>query len=396
VRIAVFDYKVNRNNPIGGCHLRMLRALASEHDFTVFAVEFDNPHPDRIKWVRVPVPMRPLALLFVTFHVVAPILYLLHLMRTGRRFDLVQGVESNLLFGDISYSHFCHRAYLKHHWRQSGQAGFRGFLNWLDHFVHACLERPAYQRAKGIVAPSRGLARELNREYPFAANKIRVLPNAVDADRLRMPAGFDRKAFRKGIGLSPADTAFVFVALGHFERKGLPLLLEALSRMDDPTAKLIIVGGAPDLVQSYQPRIGEMNCRGRVHFAGMQADVRPYFWAADAFAFPSLYETFSLVAYEAAAAGLPLIVPRLNGIEEIIRDGDNGFIIGRTVDDAVSALRRFLTLAAEQRRAMGRQARAAAAAYDNARFVGEWAEFYRQWAALPASHPQQAPEPARH
>jgi hypothetical protein len=100
LRIAVFDYFLTRNNPIGSCHLAMLRALATEHDFTVFAVEFENPWPQKIRWVRVPAPKRPLALLFVVYHLMAPLCYLLYRLR-GAKFDLVQALESNLVFADI-------------------------------------------------------------------------------------------------------------------------------------------------------------------------------------------------------------------------------------------------------------------------------------------------------
>ena len=47
---------------------------------------------------------------------------------------------------------------------------------------------------------------------------------------------------------------FVFVTLGHFERKGLPMLLEALA-MDEPPlegARLWVVGGEPGVVASYR------------------------------------------------------------------------------------------------------------------------------------------------
>ena len=99
----MFDYRVTRNNPAGGCHLRLLRALSCEHQFTVFSVEFENPSPGRIEWVRIPAPMRPLAFLFVSFHLLAPVYYLLYRLRTRTRFDLVQMVESNLSFGDVCY-----------------------------------------------------------------------------------------------------------------------------------------------------------------------------------------------------------------------------------------------------------------------------------------------------
>src|ERR1700712_2187568 len=133
MRIAVFDYQVIRSNPIGGCHLRMLRALAQEHDFTVFSVAFENPCPEKITWVRVPVPLRPLALLFIAYHLMAPVVYWLYRLRTGVRFDLVQMVESNLSFGTISYTHFCHTSFLKNQWKETQASGLRGALRWLDH-----------------------------------------------------------------------------------------------------------------------------------------------------------------------------------------------------------------------------------------------------------------------
>ena len=385
MRIAVFDYKITRDNPIGGCHLRMLRALASEHDFTVFAVEFDNPHPERIRWVRLPLTIRPLALLFVNFHLLAPLLYLIERLRTGRRFDLIQMVESNLGFGSVSYSHFCHRGYLKNHWDEAQTGGgLRARLRWLDHTLHAWFEAGTYRRVKHILVPSQGLKRELAQEFPFAANKIEVLPNAIDVERLRQPQDFDRPSLRRSLGIGDEDTVFLFAALGHFERKGLPALLEAFRRLEAADAHLIVMGGERDLIEKYRTRIAGAACENRVHFVGMQADTARFFWAADAFAFPSHYETFSLVAYEAAAARLPLLVPPLNGIEEIVRDGETGFVIGQDVTGLEAALHRFLALPHAERERMGERAQRRVAAYNEERFVERWRTFYREQAAAGA------------
>ena len=111
----------------------------------------------------------------------------------------------------------------------------------------------------------------------------------------------------------------------------------------------------------------------------MQSDVRPYLWASDAFAFASTYETFSLVAFEAAAASLPLLTPRLHGIEEIAADGETGYIVNRTVEDFAAALKRFVQLPAQKRLEMGKRARAAALTYDEERFVANWRGFYSSW-----------------
>lgn len=375
----MFDYRVVRTNPAGGCHLRLLQALANEHQFTVFSVEFDNPCPERIEWVRVPAPMRPLALLFIVFHVLAPIYYWLYRLRTRSRFDLVQIVESNVSFGDVSYAHFCHTAYLKDHWTESRTSGLRGTFRWLDHRLHAAMERLALRHARKIVVPSRGLAKELSRAFPFAAGKIRVIPNAVDVQGLERPASFDRDSFRSSYGFGTKDAVFLFAALGQFERKGLPLLLNALKDMRSESTKVLVVGGEPDLVTAYRERANEMGLGSQVVFAGMQTDVRPFFWAADAFVLPSAYETFSLVAYEAAAAGLPIIAPPLNGVEELIRDRENGYVIDRSRQHVTEALRSFMDLPAGSRATMGRRAASVAAEYNPAQFEQRWRLFYNEW-----------------
>jgi glycosyltransferase involved in cell wall biosynthesis len=378
VRIAIFDYQVVRNNPVGGCHLRLLRALAYEHEFTVFSVAFENPCPSRIKWIRVPAPRRPLPLLFVVYHILAPLLYWIHLARTRTRFDVVQMVPSNLSFGTVAYSHFCHTSYLTHHWSTSQATGLRGFSRWLDHKLHSIFENRLYAATKEILVPSTGLSEELGLQFPEAAKKIRVLPNAIDVKGLRQPASFDREQFRGSLGIRSSDVVFIFSALGHFERKGLPLLMESLARLNSDRAKLLVVGGTRDLVESYKQRAEAAGLRDRILFLGMQSDVRPYLWAADALTIASTYETFSLVAFEAAAAGLPLITPVLHGVKEITRHGETGYIVKRTVEAFADAFTRFLELQPEARYEMGDEARLAAMEFDEARFVDNWRSFYRE------------------
>ena len=376
MRIAIFDYKITRNNPIGSCHLTMLRALAAEHEFTVFAVEFENPCPEKIQFVRVPSPMRPLALLFVVYHFMAPLCYLLYRLRGGAKFDLIQSLESNLVFGDILYSHFCHGMYLKQHWKKSGASGLRGWFRWLDHQLHAWMESFTYPRAKQVVVPSRGLARELKAEFPYIENKLTVLPNPISQERLQMPAGFGRQAFRHSLGIDDQDLVGLFVALGQFERKGLPLLLQALGTPGMERFKLIVVGGQPDLIARYGEEAAKHQLSNRVKFVGMQGDVRPYLWSSDVFVFPSLYETFSLVTYEAAAAGLPIVVSQLYGVEDLLVDGDNGFLIETSVAGVRQGLERFLSLGGPARYAMGQRARQAASACSEEHFVDAWRAFY--------------------
>jgi glycosyltransferase involved in cell wall biosynthesis len=378
MKIAIFDYLTTRRNATGACHLWMLERLCFEHDFTVFSVEFQNPCPERIRWVRIPAPKRPLVLLYLVFHLLAPLFYLRHRVFSRARFDLVQFVESNLSFGDVAYSHSCHRMFLQRYWSQVGATGWRGVLRWLDHWFHARLEPHAYRAAHHIVVPSQGFARELAETYPFTSSKIQILANPVDTQALRRPKEFDRDGFRQSVGVGPADIALAFVALGHYELKGLPLLLEALARSNDPRLKLLVVGGSSGLVSAYRKRANDIGLNGNVVFFGNQADVRRYLWAADALAHPSLHEVFPLAALEAAAAGLPLLVTPLNGVEEFFRDGESGLLLQRDVPSLSDSLARFMRISPDIRLGMGSTAQAAVERYSVSEFASNWSKFYAE------------------
>jgi glycosyltransferase involved in cell wall biosynthesis len=374
----VFGHAVVPNNPAGSCTLRMLRGLCEKHEFTVFAVEFENPRPDRIRFRRIPAPMRPLVLLFLGYNCLAFFYYFVYLWKTKTKFDFRQTADCNFILGDITYAHFCHRTYLRLHWRTARPSGLRRWLHWLDHTLHALVEPIAYHRARTIVAASNGLARELAFEYPECAHKIVVIPIGIEIERMRRPEDFDRETVRRCLHLDQGSIALVFVALGAFERKGLPQLLEALTLFKNSPMHLLVVGGPRDLIESYQKRVAKLGLRSQVIFVGKQPDIRPYLWASDVFIFPSLYEVFPAVALEAAAAGLPIIATAVNGVEDFLADGTSGIVISPAASSIADGLSRFVALTRGGRVAMGAGAQKAVEAYGIDKFVISWECFYQE------------------
>ena len=369
MRIAIFDYKVRRTNPIGRCHLRLMEALCDRHEFTVFAPEFENPHPDRIRHVRVPTPLRPLVAQFFVYHLLAPVAH--WWARRRGAFDLVMCVESNLLHADIVHTHFCHHAYARGR-TDWGDPGLVTWLRRIDHMVRAWSEPLVYRSPKLVVVPSNGLRRELEMEFPHLAGRVEVIANPIDTRRLVRPADFDAGEVRRELGFGPDDLVLTFVALGHFERKGLPLVLDAMRKLGRSDLKLAVVGGRTETIASYRDKAAGLGLSGQVAFTGMRDDVRPWLWAADAFVFPSQYETFSLVSYEAAAAGLPIVVTKLHGVEDFARDGDTALVVERSADEVTGALRRLYAMGPEGRRDMGAKAAAAVSSFTTESFVAGW------------------------
>jgi len=375
VKIAVFDYRVVQTNPAGSCHRALIAALSKEHDFTVFSNQFDNPAPDRVRWVRVPAIRRPLAALFVTFHLTAMLRYF-QVWCQRRTFGFVQSVESNFGFGDVVYSHFCHKWFLKRHWKSCRTPGVRGFFRWADHVFHAALEPWVFHRARWIVVPSTGLARELTHEYPYTASKLQVISNPVDLRSFHRPPEHDPAGIRTRFGIRPNDTMLLFTALGHFERKGLPQLLEGLALTRNPLVKLVVVGGSHELIRPFKQKCYDLGLGTSVHFVGHQENVRPYLWAADLFVMPSFYEVFPLTVLQAAAASCPIMVTRLNGVEEFL-DAKSAVLVEPSAESISAGLQQFLQLSGQQKADLVSSARHSVSSYGLDQFVDSWRSFYR-------------------
>jgi glycosyltransferase involved in cell wall biosynthesis len=380
MRIALFDHRVTPQNPAGSLDARILERLSQEHDFTVFASELrlDTGLANGVAHVRVTSIRRP-ALASYLMHFAGCCLAYLRARARGRRFDVVHVTECALPVGDVFYAHFCHRAFLRDVWADiRGPASARRLHAWASHCIRAAVEARLVRRSRVVVVPAEGLRRDMIRMYPGSEEKIVVIRNTVDVSRFTPPDDFDRAPTRERMHTGDGETAFIFIALGHFERKGLPLLLDALARgngaLDD--ARLWVVGGERDLVESYRARAQGLGVGERVAFAGKVEDVRPFLWSADAFVSPSHYEAFQLGLLEAAGAGLPLLVSRISGSDELLADGDNGFELERTAEGVAAGLARFMALDPSGRERMSSAARASVEPLGPARFDAEWQALY--------------------
>lgn len=227
--------------------------------------------------------------------------------------------------------------------------------------LYRTIERRQYDPARPTryVAVSHMVQEHLERFHHVAPEKIRVIPNAIDSERIQDANGTAaRAAVRERHGLLDSDVVALFV--GHnFRLKGLPALLQALalrSRQDSdgrPIHLLACGGGRVAPMRKLAERLGLAE---RVRIVGFAPEIRDYYHAADCFILPSYYDPCSLVVFEALACGLPVITTACNGAGEVITEGQEGFVIPRPDDlpAMVAALDRMTDDAA--RSAMARRA----------------------------------------
>jgi UDP-glucose:(heptosyl)LPS alpha-1,3-glucosyltransferase len=156
-------------------------------------------------------------------------------------------------------------------------------------------------------------------------------------------------------------------------------LIEAFARSRQPDSHLVIVGR--DKARTRAERLASSRgIASRVHFAGAQEDVRPWYGAADAFALASLYDPFPNAALEAMACGLPVITTPQCGTAELIEEGVNGYVIGALDVDALADRLDRLDVPAAQE--MGRRARRRAEGFGLAAMAEQLLALYRSLATV--------------
>lgn len=169
--------------------------------------------------------------------------------------------------------------------------------------------RLVYRAAARVLPVSEALRRDL--EGAGVRVRFRVVPNAVDTRLFSPPV-------RRG---PPAGRVLFVGLLDREDRKGLAVLLRALSTRTASTWTLDVIGDGPGR-GDRERECAAAGLTERVRFLGMQAkaEIAARMQGADLLVLPSAYETAGVVLMEALASGLPVVATRVGGIPEIVDD----------------------------------------------------------------------------
>ena len=168
-----------------------------------------------------------------------------------------------------------------------------------------------------------GTSRQVIAEYGFDASRFRRIPKAA------LYCGFDPARFLGDAVPAkasvchefgwPEDAMIILFAgridrsldLGHpqnHKNSGFAVSVGIECARRDPRVRMLLAGAPSPAVPILEGRIAAAGLEGRIQFAGIRKDIERLMLASDVLLFPSRGEGLGMVAVEAQAAGLPVLV----------------------------------------------------------------------------------------
>jgi glycosyltransferase involved in cell wall biosynthesis len=181
-----------------------------------------------------------------------------------------------------------------------------------------------------VFTSSRFIAESLDEAGEIKSGAVRVGPGVRASNFARQ---MSRGEAKKKLGYDVGAPLLLFVGR-MVEKKGITYLMDAMPEVvaSFPDVKLVLVGGPLQDEMAAKTRAAGLG--NNVVFAGYKShdELKEYLWAADYLVVPSVVdasgetEGMPTVILEAFAAGCPAVGSRVDGIPELIAEGETGFL----------------------------------------------------------------------
>ncbi|MEX2591931.1 MAG: glycosyltransferase family 4 protein [Anditalea sp.] len=209
----------------------------------------------------------------------------------------------------------------------------------------------------------------------ISQKKIEVITNGVPlpiiSDDVKILAA------KKQYGIRKEDFVVGFVGRLFNDQKRVSDLVEAVSMLEIPNIRLLIVGEGKDK-DFLLDLIKEFRLIDKIHFVGYQSDPHLFYDLMDVLCVPSSREGFGLVAVEGMLHRLPIIATKVGGLQKVVAHNETGFIISFGSPREISEKINLLYFSPTLRKAMGDMGyQRALKEFSSERYVREVEQMYQ-------------------
>jgi glycosyltransferase involved in cell wall biosynthesis len=233
----------------------------------------------------------------------------------------------------------------------------RGYFGPVRSLFFRLLERWLASRTTALVAVSPQVRDDLVSLGIAPRERFAVIRLGIELDERIAPERNGRVESRRYLGIP--DDRFAVGWIGRMtavKRTDDVLVAFKSLRERGVAAILCMVGDGPDRA-GLEQRAHDLGIVRDTLFLGYQEDVAPFYAAFDALVLPSSNEGTPVSVIEALGAGRPVVATRVGGVPDVVRDGEDGFLVEPGATDELAERLERLAHDPALRERMGKQGR---------------------------------------
>ena len=216
------------------------------------------------------------------------------------------------------------------------------------------LNKMLFRKVDGFIAISGQIKEYYLGKLKLDENKVHLITNGIDLNHFKKADGSYKKM---GLGFKREDKIIGMVANIRPE-KNHKMLLSAFFKIAEEIKNVHLVLVGLDCMDGEILRIIEKcEITDRIHFLGQREDVAEILNIFDIFCLTSFYEGLPVSLLEAMACEVPVVGSNVIGINEVIKDKENGFLFPIDDEEMLVNILESLLIDDELRRTIGRRGR---------------------------------------
>lgn len=204
--------------------------------------------------------------------------------------------------------------------------GFTRYQQTLHRWMLVTVERLIGRVTTRFFAVSEANRLEGVARRVFESDRCVIIRSGVDLTTIRHMA-VDTRAKKRALGFDPVRSLVGMIAPMKMQKAPLDFIrAAALVHATRPDVGFVFIGDG-DLRPTVEKEVSRLGLNDSLQLLGWRRDALEILRCLDVFVLTSLWEGLPRVYLEARASGIPVVGTRVDGAEEVIRDGDHGYLV---------------------------------------------------------------------
>jgi glycosyltransferase involved in cell wall biosynthesis len=254
---------------------------------------------------------------------------------------------------------------------------FNDFQPFLKKYIYIILEKITAKITSHFIAVSSSNIDEGIRYKIFNRDRTTLIRSGIDILKFKNPET-GKEEIKNNLEI-PLETPVVLMVSCLKPQKAPLDFVKACFIIKEKIKKAsFLLAGDGVLRHEIENEIKKKGLEGFFHLLGWRRDISNLINASDVLVLTSFWEGLPRVIPQAMAASVPVVVTRVNGSPEAVKDGENGFLLNPGDIDGIAEKTVFLLENPEEAKEMGKKGSFMVEEFDIHKMVADQERLYAE------------------